>query len=91
MVEPRWECFPLLAEQEQARKWLQIQADLSLAENTVQAYGKSLEDYLLFCKIYKVIPETARKADIATYVRYLSNRPNPVLSFLACQIFNYGR
>ncbi len=77
MVEPRWEFFPLLAEQEQPRKWLQIQADLSLTENTVQAYGKSLEDYLLFCKIYKVIPETAKKADIATYVRYLSNRPNP--------------
>ena len=77
MVEPRWEFFPLLAEQEQPRKWLQIQADLSLAENTIQAYGKSLEDYLLFCKIYKVIPETAKKADIAIYVRYLSNRPNP--------------
>ena len=77
MVEPRWEFFPLLAEQKEPRKWLQIQADLSLAKNTIQAYGKSLEDYLLFCKIYKVIPETAKKADIAIYVRYLSNRPNP--------------
>ena len=77
MVEPRWEFYPLLAEQEQPRKWLQIQGDLSLAENTIQAYGKSLEDYLLFCKIYKVVPEKAKKADIATYVRYLSNHPNP--------------
>ncbi len=76
MAEPRWEFFPLLAEQEQPGKWLQIQADLGLAENTIQAYGKSLEDYLLFCKIYKVIPETAKKADIAIYVRYLSKRPN---------------
>ncbi len=77
MAEPRWEFFPLLAEQEQPGKWLQVQADLGLAENTIQAYGKSLEDYLLFCKIYKVIPEAAKKADIATYVRYLSKRPNP--------------
>lgn len=52
------------AEQEQPRKWLQIQANLGLAENTIQAYGKSLEDYLLFCKIYKVVPEVAKKPDI---------------------------
>ena len=77
MKEPRWEFFPLLAEQEHPRKWLQIQAYLNLAGNTIQAYGKSLEDYLLFCKIYKIVPETANKGDIATYVKYLSNRPNP--------------
>ncbi len=28
MAEPRWEFFPLLAEQEQPGKWLQVQADL---------------------------------------------------------------
>ena len=77
MEEPRWEFFPLLAEQEQPRKWLQIQANLGLAENTIQAYGKSLEDYLLFCKIYKVVPELAKKPDIANYVRYLAIYPNP--------------
>lgn len=77
MEEPRWEFFPLLAEQEQPRKWLQIQANLGLAENTIQAYGKSLEDYLLFCKIYKVAPELAKKLDIANYVRYLAIHPNP--------------
>ena len=83
------EFFPLLAEQEQPRKWLQIQADLSLAENTIQAYGKSLEDYLLFCKIYKVIPETAKKADIATYVRCLSHRPNPRGKNIISNPFDY--
>ena len=62
MVEPRWEFFPLLAEQEEPRKWLQIQADLSLAENTIQAYGKSLEDYLLFC-IKMQLPGSSHEAN----------------------------
>ena len=77
MVEPRWEFFPLLAEEDNARKWLQIQADLGLATNTIQAYGKGIEDFLLFCKIYRIAPETAKKADIIAYVRYLTSRPNP--------------
>ncbi|MUG93081.1 tyrosine-type recombinase/integrase [Scytonema sp. UIC 10036] len=77
MVEIKWERYPLVAESTQARRWLQIQFDLGLAPNTVEAYGKSLEDYILFCTISRLVPETAKKEHIAAYVRYLTLRPNP--------------
>ncbi|MBN3891042.1 MAG: tyrosine-type recombinase/integrase [Nostoc sp. JL31] len=76
MVEIKWERYPLVAESTQARLWLQIQSDLGLAANTVEAYGRGLEDYILFCKISRLVPETATKEHIAAYVRYLTKRPN---------------
>lgn len=76
MVEIRWELYPLVAESDQARRWLQIQADLCLAHNTIEAYGRGLEDYILFCTISRLVPEAAKKEHIAAYVRYLTKRPN---------------
>lgn len=75
-VEVRWELCPLVAESDEARKWLQIQADLGLAHNTIEAYSRGLEDYFLFCKISQLQPEIAKKEHIAAYVRFLTNRPN---------------
>ena len=45
MSEVRWAAYPTVAQSETARAWLQIQAHLCLAPNTVEAYGRSLEDY----------------------------------------------
>ena len=65
LVEVRWELCPLVAESDEAKKWLQIQADLGLAANTIEAYSRGLEDYFLFCKISQLQPETAKKEHIA--------------------------
>ncbi len=46
MTTIRWERYPLLAQQEHTRSWLQIQGNLGLASNTVEAYGRALEGYL---------------------------------------------
>lgn len=48
MTAVRWERYPLVASMPTARAWLQIQGDLGLAANTVEAYGRGLEAYLRF-------------------------------------------
>ena len=60
-----------------AEKWVQMQTDLGRAKNTVEAYRRALEDYLSFCSRQSVAPETARREDIAHYVRDLATRPSP--------------
>jgi hypothetical protein len=43
MVEVRWERYPKVATFGPSRTWLQIQANLGLARNTIEAYGRALE------------------------------------------------
>src|SRR6266568_9398976 len=61
----------------QARTWLQIQRDLGLAQNTVEAYGRALEGFLAFSVRDGFSPESATREHIARYVRDLSSCPNP--------------
>jgi site-specific recombinase XerD len=60
-----------------AQKWIQLQVDFGRAPNTVDAYKRALEDYLSFCKHEAILPDAAKREDIARYVRDLSSRPNP--------------
>jgi integrase/recombinase XerD len=66
-----------LSSQPEAAAWLQMQADLRLAPRTLDAYGRGLADYLAFCGREAIDPITARRPDIARYVRDLSSRPSP--------------
>lgn len=75
MPEPRWERYPLLAQDQHAGSWLTIQANLGLAATTVDAYGRALEDYFAFSVRRNVASETATKADVAIYVNDLLDRP----------------
>jgi integrase/recombinase XerD len=77
MVEIRWERYPKLAAFSMARTWLQIQANLGLAFNTIDAYGRALEDYLAFSSRSDTDITTANREHISSYVRDLSARPNP--------------
>src|SRR5215469_10218509 len=77
MTEIRWEQYPLVARHERARKWLQRQAHLQLAPNTVDAYGRCLNDYLGFCAKHSVQPEAVTRDLVALYVQDLAHRPNP--------------
>jgi integrase/recombinase XerD len=71
-----WERYPSVAAIDRAREWLQIQSDLGLARNTVQAYGRSLEDHLRFCDSRRTDVANASRSDIAAYVGWLSDE-NP--------------
>jgi len=56
---------------------LTIQANLGLAPTTIDAYGRSLQDYLGFCQRCGTTAEQATREQIALYVNDLALRPNP--------------
>jgi len=70
----RW---PALATCPEAVCWLLVQGDLGLAARTLEAYGRALADYLTVCRREGIAPVTAERAEIARYVRDLTQRPNP--------------
>jgi len=77
MTDVQWDRYPLITQMQHAQTWLQIQANLGLAPNTVAAYGRALNDYLVFCQCHGMSVETATKEHIAQYVHDLTSRPNP--------------
>jgi len=70
----RW---PILAGCSEALTWLGVQADLGLAQGTLEAYARGLADYLTVCGRERIDPLRAGRAEIASYVRDLVRRPNP--------------
>lgn len=77
MMEVRWDRYPRVAKVEATRTWLQIQANLGLAGNTIEAYGRALDDYLAFSAHSGTDIVTANREHISKYVRDLSLRRNP--------------
>jgi len=77
MAEIRWKRYPRVTEFGAARAWLVLQHNLGLAANTIDAYGRALEEYLAFSAAREVSVITAAKDHIAAYVRDLASRPNP--------------
>jgi len=77
MSEIRWELYPLVAQDALARTWLQLQANLQLALNTIDAYGRGLNDYLTFCAGRELTPQSLTRDQMALYVQELATRPNP--------------
>lgn len=73
----QWERYPTVATSPRTRSWLQIQSDLGLAQNTVEAYGRALEDFLAFSVREGFSAESATREHIARYVHDLSSRPHP--------------
>jgi len=59
------------------KSWLQIEGNLGLAANTIEAYGRALEDYMTFCCRQRIEVETATKEHLSLYVHDLASRPNP--------------
>jgi integrase/recombinase XerD len=73
----RWGFYPLVAQNEKARTWLEMQAHLQLAPTTIDAYGRGLNDYLAFCTSLDIQPEGVTREPVAFYVQDLASRPNP--------------
>jgi len=67
----RWARCPLISRHDHARRWLQTVADLGHARNTVEAYGRAVEEYIGFTKSLGVTPEIAKREHLAAYVRSL--------------------
>jgi integrase/recombinase XerD len=58
-----------------AVRWLELQRDLGRSPRTIDAYARSLSDYLRFCDRHGVDVIAAGRAEIAGYVRDLRERP----------------
>lgn len=77
MNEVRWERYPKVAQERHARSWLAMLANLGRAGNTIDAYGRALDDFFAFSARKGVEPTVAGREHLAGYVRDLLLRPNP--------------
>jgi integrase/recombinase XerD len=78
MVRLSWYAYPpLVARSQHARSWLDSQVNLGLATNTIDAYGRALNDFLRFGASLSLDPDYMGKEHIAAYVRDLISRPGP--------------
>lgn len=75
--EIRWDRFPRVQGTAEGKKWLEIQHMLGLAANTVEAYGRGLEDFLRWCESAHVEAVSAGRAELAGYVGDLRSRQGP--------------
>jgi integrase/recombinase XerD len=73
----RWDRYPAVVEQAVARKWIENQVLLGMAPNTVDAYARSVQDFLVFCEKTGISATEATRDEIAQYVGDLRRRPNP--------------
>jgi site-specific recombinase XerD len=78
MVHIKWQHYPSVALLPAAKAWLVIQANLGLARNTIEAYGRALEDYLQLCSRLHFTPVSASREQIAAYIRDLTSRQSPL-------------
>ena len=76
MANVRWEHYPHVGGNEVARAWLVLESNLGLAANTLDAYGRGLEEYIAFSAGKDTAVVTATRDHIAAYIRYLTSRPS---------------
>ena len=70
------EHYPHVGGNEVARAWLVLESNLGLAANTLDAYGRGLEEYIAFSAGKDTAVVTATRDHIAAYIRYLTSRPS---------------
>jgi integrase/recombinase XerD len=75
MKLPIQERFPTLHSFPHVEKWLFVQNKHRLKRNTVEAYARTLLDYLSFCNESSIEQATATCEHIAAYIHNLANRP----------------
>ena len=74
--DPLVERWPELTSCCWAARWLAVQRDLGRSPQTVQAYARSLVDYLDYCDRAGVDVVVAGRADVAGYLGDLRERPS---------------
>lgn len=68
----RWDRIPAVAENPEARAWLNFQACRGLAPNTLDAYGHNLERYLQFLRGSGRTPSEVKQEAVGAYLRELA-------------------
>jgi integrase/recombinase XerD len=70
---PRWERYPHVRNVQSAEAWLSFCAKRGLAANTIDAYGRALDDFLAFQG--EAVAEQVSRHDVAAYLESLRARP----------------
>jgi integrase/recombinase XerD len=76
MAGVRWDKYPAIEPRKPIGRWLEMQANLGLAPNTIDAYGRALDDYVRFSSAAGVEETTAGREHVARWVNDLSQRPS---------------
>jgi integrase/recombinase XerD len=71
VLEQKW---PVLGRHERAAEWLRVWTDLGRAPRTIDAYSRGLAEFLQVCENHGVDPVAANRADVAVFVRELTER-----------------
>jgi integrase/recombinase XerD len=74
VTDIRWDRYPLVADYERARSWLVAEVNLQRSVNTIDAYGRGLEDFLSFSARTGFHPESATREHAALWLGDLSKR-----------------
>src|SRR5215207_8753634 len=75
MSNIRWDRIPFVASSAHPRAWLTIQHNYQLAPNTIEAYGRGVENFLSFCADAGISYEHATREHVALWINEMSNRP----------------
>jgi hypothetical protein len=67
---------PVLGRHERAAEWPRVWTDLGRTPRTIYAYARGLAEYLEMCEREGIDPATASRADIARFVRELTEWPS---------------
>lgn len=72
-----WIRYPAVGKNPDAKRWIETQVLLGLAPNTVDAYARAVNDFLVFCDRDGIEAQKATREEIARYVGDLRQRPSP--------------
>ena len=78
MPTPVWSHYPLAAAEPHGRSWLALLGNLGRSSATVDAYGRSLDQYLSFCRDIHVDAPGATLEHVSLFVRHLSGETDAV-------------
>lgn len=73
----RWHRYPYGSSSPHVKEWIELQSNMQLAPNTLEAYARGLEDFLSFCSRNHFDVLTVTREHVSLWVRDLGERFNP--------------
>jgi site-specific recombinase XerD len=74
-AESVWKRFPVVAAEHDARRWIENCIVFGLANNTVIAYARAVEGFLVFCQKRSLEVRSTTRDSIAQYLGELRSQP----------------
>jgi integrase/recombinase XerD len=75
-MDINWDKYPMVASNKEAHAWLIRLANRGKAPNTLDAYGRGLNDFLEFCNRSEVEPAQITEEHVDLYIKDMRTRPS---------------